>query len=74
MFQKEDTTFFELREKSVQQWLLEMEGQEDLVVRSGVKVTCEYIEALKRKIQRLEEENALKDSYLKKVGKNRRTQ
>lgn len=67
MFFKEDNTFKDIREKSVKQWLDDIDGHEDLLVRGGVKVTREYIEALKREIQVLEEKNALKDQYLKKM-------
>ncbi len=72
MFFKEDNTFFEIREKSVEQWLQEMSEHEDIAVRGGVKATREYIEDLKKQISVLEEKSALKDEYLKKLrgGRN----
>ena len=67
MIFQEDHTFRDLRERSVQDWLCQMEQHEDLAVRGGVKVTREYIESLKTEIRRLEEKNALKERYLKKL-------
>jgi len=67
MFGKEDNTFNDLREKSVAQWLEELSTHEDIVVRGGVKVSREYIESLKKKIELLENKSALKDKYLKKL-------
>lgn len=64
---KEDNTFDDIREKSIFQWLEEMEQHEDVVVRGGVKVTRDYLEDLKKKIRILEEKNELKDSYLKRM-------
>lgn len=64
---KEDQTFFTIREKSVEQWLSEMENHDDLAVRGGVKATRGYIDDLKSKIQFLEEKCSLKDEYLKKM-------
>lgn len=70
MFFKEDTTFNDIREKSLEQWLEEMSAHEDVAVRGGVKLCKEYIQFLKRENNRLKEENELKNSYLKKmVGK-----
>ena len=42
MFFKEDTTYNDIREKSLLQWLEEMERHEDVVVRGGVKLCREY--------------------------------
>ena len=67
MIGKEDNTFNETREKSVLQWLDELKGHEDLVVRDGVRVTTDYIYALKKRIKQLEETNELKDTFLKKL-------
>lgn len=67
MFEKEDRTFKNLLENSVDQWLSQMEVHDDLAVRGGVKATREYIESLKKQIAVLEEKNALKDDYLKKL-------
>ena len=67
MFNKEDTTYNDIREKSLFQWLDEMEQHEDVAVRGGVKLTREYIQHLKDENKRLEEQNKLKNEYLKKV-------
>lgn len=67
MFGKEDNTFNELRDKSIMQWLEDMSSHDEVAVRGGVKVTRDYIEDLKHKIRSLENENALKDKYLKKM-------
>ena len=50
MFFKEDTTFNDIRDKSLQQWLDEMEQHEDVAVRGGVKLTREYVQYLKDEI------------------------
>lgn len=71
MIGKEDNTFNEMREKSVLQWLDELKGHEDLVVRDGVRVTTDYIYALKKRIKQLEETNELKDTFLKKLKKEK---
>ena len=60
-------TYNEIREKSLFQWLDEMEKHEDIAVRGGVKLTREYIQHLKDENKRLEEQNKLKNEYLKKV-------
>lgn len=67
MFNREDNTYNEIREKSLFQWLDEMEEHEDIAVRGGVKLTREYIQHLKDENKRLEEQNNLKNEYLKKV-------
>ena len=67
MFNREDNTYNEIREKSLFQWLDEMEKHEDIAVRGGVKLTQEYIQHLKDENKRLEEQNKLKNEYLKKV-------
>ena len=67
MFNREDNTYNEIREKSLFQWLDEMEKHEYIAVRGGVKLTREYIQHLKDENKRLEEQNKLKNEYLKKV-------
>lgn len=67
MWTKEDTTYNDIRKKSLNQWLDEMEKHEDIAVRGGVKLTREYIEHLEAKVTKLSEENELKNEYLKKV-------
>lgn len=72
MFEIEDNTYNEIREKSVRQWLEEMSEHEDVAVRCGVKVTLEYLEHLKDEIRELEESNELKKTYLKKLKEKQR--
>ena len=69
MFIKEDNTYNDIREKSLVQWLEEIENHEDIVVRGGVKLCREYIQHLKDQNKRLQEENELKNTYLKKMSK-----
>ena len=64
MFTRPDNTYNDIREKSLMQWLDEMEQHSDVAVRGGVKLTREY---LQEEIRRLEEENQLKAQYLKKM-------
>ena len=68
MFFREDTTYNDIREKSLMQWLEEMEQHEDIAVRGGVKLNREYIQHLQDKIKKLEQENELKNQYLKKMA------
>ena len=67
MFIKEDNTYNEIREKSLLQWLEEMEQHEDIAVRGGVKLCREYMQHLKDKNEKLKQEIELKNTYLKKV-------
>lgn len=67
MFTSDDNTFNDIREKSLKQWLDEMEAHEDIAVKGGVKLCREYLEHLEVKIKRLEEENELKNRYLRRV-------
>ena len=69
MFIKEDNTYNDIREKSLMQWLAEMEAHPDVAVRGGVKLCREYMQYLKEKNERLKEENELKNQYLRKVSK-----
>lgn len=68
MFLQEDNTYNDIRQKSLNQWLDEMEKHEDVAVRCGVKLTREYIQYLNDEINRLMEENQLKNEYLKKMS------
>jgi len=68
MFIRPDNTYNDIREKSLMQWLDEMEQHSDVAVRGGVKLTREYVQHLQEEIRRLEEENQLKAQYLKKMG------
>lgn len=67
MFIKEDNTYNQMKQDSSMQWLNDLLQSEDVVNRQGAKVTIEHIEQLNRKIKELEEKNALKDEYLKKL-------
>lgn len=69
MFIGEDNTFNDIREKSLQQWLDEMEQHEDVAVRGGVKLCREYVQHLINKNEKLKQENELKNSYLRKMSK-----
>lgn len=69
MFLQEDNSYNDIRQKSLDQWLDEMEKHEDIAVRGGVKLTRDYIQYLNDEINRLKEENALKNEYLKKMSK-----
>ena len=68
MWTKEDNTFNDIRKRSVEQWLKDMEDNEDIAVRGGVKVTRVYIKYLENEIEQLEDENNLKNTYLKKAA------
>ena len=72
MFIKEDNTYNDIREKSLIQWLEEMEHHEDVAVRGGVRLCREYMQYLKERNKRLEEEKELRDFYLKKLSKKNR--
>ena len=67
MFGRPDHTYNDIREKSLMQWLDEMEQHLDIAVRGGVKLAREYVDHLKTEITRLESENTLKAEYLKKM-------
>lgn len=70
MFGREDNTYNEIRERSLLQWLDEMEQHEDLAVRGGVKLCREYVQHLKDVNERYKQEMELKDKYLKKMKGN----
>ena len=71
MFQMEDNTFRDLRERSLMQWLEDMEQHEDLAVRGGVRLCREYIQSLKEQNLQLEAANQLKNEYLKKFSRRK---
>lgn len=62
-----DNTYNDIREKSLLQWLEEMEEHPDVAVRGGVKLAREYLQYLKEEVKRLEDENDLKVQYLKRL-------
>ena len=71
MFIKEDTTYNDIRSRSLDSWLDEMEQHEDVAVRGGVRLTRDYVAHLEETIENLKKANELKDQYLKKVsGRN----
>lgn len=67
MFGKEDNTYNEMRESSMNQWLNDLLHGDDIVNKSGAKLTLEYIEHLNEKIKALEAKGALKDDFLKRL-------
>ena len=66
-WQKEDNTYNDIREKSLNQWLTEIETHEDIAVRGGVKLAKEYLKHLKDENEKLKDEIALRNEYLKKI-------
>lgn len=67
MFLREDHTYHQMKQDSAIAWLNQLLVCEDVVNRQGAKVTIEHIESLNKKIKELEDKNALKDEYLKKL-------
>lgn len=70
MFGREDTTYNDLRKNSFFSWLDELEQNEDIAVRGGVKLAREYVAHLEDEIDKLKESNELKKEYLKKAVEN----
>lgn len=70
MFEREDTTYNDLRKNSFFSWLDELEQNEDIAVRGGVKLAREYVAHLEDEIDKLKESNELKKEYLKKAVEN----
>lgn len=67
MFVKEDHTYSQMKQDSAIDWLKQLLTCEDVVNRHGAKITLDHIETLNRRIKELEDKNALKDQYLKKL-------
>lgn len=67
MYFSEKSEYNEIREKSLMQWLDEMEKHPDVAVRGGVKLTREYVKHLEDEIEKLKSENKLKSEYMKKL-------
>lgn len=65
MFTRPDNTYNDIRERSLLQWLDEMEQHPDIAVHGGAKLAREYLQYLKLEIDRLESENRLKAQYMK---------
>ena len=72
MFRMEDNTFRDLRERSLMQWLEEMEAHKDMTVHGGVRLCREYIQSLKDENLRLKDQNQLTQSYLRKLAAKKR--
>ena len=53
MFGIEDNTYNDIREKSLLQWLEEMERHEDVAVRCGIPLARNYMEYLKAENEKL---------------------
>ncbi|MDO5517914.1 MAG: hypothetical protein Q4F66_10185 [Clostridium sp.] len=71
MIIKEDNTYNEMKGRTILNWLNGQIEAGDKINSSGAKVTLEYIDYLNRKIKALEDKNALKDEYLKKIKQSR---
>lgn len=69
MFGIPDNTYNDIRERSLLQWLDEMEVHDDVAVRCGVRLAREYMEYLKEENMKLKHECDLKDKYLKKMSR-----
>ena len=65
MYFTDKNEYNDIREKSLMQWLDEMEQHPDIAVHGGVKLAREYLQHLKLEISRLESENQLKAQYMK---------
>lgn len=67
MYFTDKSEYNDIREKSLDQWLNEMEQHPDVAVRGGVKLTREYVQYLQDEIARLKSANDLKAQYMKKL-------
>ena len=72
MYFPDKSEYQDIREKSLMQWLDEMEQHEDIAVRGGVKLAREYVQSLQKEIENLKSENELKKEYLKKLMAGKR--
>ena len=72
MYFSDKSEYQDIREKSLMQWLDEMEQHEDIAVRGGVKLAREYVQSLQKEIENLKSENELKKEYLKKLKTGKR--
>lgn len=73
MYFSDKSEYQDIREKSLMQWLDEMEQHEDIAVRGGVKLAREYVQSLQKEIENLKSENELKKEYMKKLKTGKRT-
>lgn len=67
MFGREDYTYSQMKKDSAIDWLNQLLTSKDVINRHGAKITLDHIETLNRRIKELEDKNALKDQYLKKL-------
>lgn len=72
MYFSDKSEYQDIREKSLMQWLDEMEQNEDIAVRGGVKLAREYVQSLQKEIENLKSENELKKEYMKKLMAGKR--
>lgn len=72
MYFSDKSEYQDIREKSLMQWLDEMEQHEDIAVRGGVKLAREYVQSLQKEIENLKSENELKKEYMKKLKTGKR--
>lgn len=72
MYFPDKSEYQDIREKSLMQWLDEMEQHEDIAVRGGVKLAREYVQSLQKEIENLKSENELKKEYMKKLMASKR--
>lgn len=72
MYFQDKSEYQDIREKSLMQWLDEMEQHEDIAVRGGVKLAREYVQSLQKEIENLKSENELKKEYMKKLMAGKR--
>ena len=72
MYFPDKSEYQDIREKSLMQWLDEMEQHEDIAVRGGVKLAREYVQSLQKEIESLKSENELKKEYMKKLMAGKR--
>ncbi|MCU6745415.1 MULTISPECIES: hypothetical protein [Suilimivivens] len=72
MYFPDKSEYQDIREKSLMQWLDEMEQHEDIAVRGGVKLAREYVQSLQKEIENLKSENELKKEYMKKLMAGKR--
>ena len=72
MYFPDKSEYQDIREKSLMQWLDEMEQHEDIAVRGGVKLAREYVQFLQKEIENLKSENELKKEYMKKLMASKR--
>ena len=72
MYFPDKSEYQDIREKSLMQWLDEMEQHEDIAVRGGVKLAREYVQSLQKEIENLKSENELKTEYMMKLMAGKR--